>query len=190
MTSAVTFTVAHALMAPSAHASNFGSTSCGGTPRNCVNLGDNADHSWYPEGTFGNQISGIAASFQEAMNDYEYYTDLTTTKKSHSTLDVLVTDYNYGSNGAVGWVECLSGSSTSGSHPYKRCDRQKLRLNGSYSSFYGNAHDRKSMACHEIGHTVGLRHRETDGSCMSNKHPSSISSLTSTHDDAHVNAYH
>jgi hypothetical protein len=188
--SAVTLAVTQAILAPNTHASNSGSTPCNGTPRNCVSLGDNATHSWYPEGTFGNHIPGIASSFQIAMNGYHNDTDLVITKDNHATLDVLVTDFDYGANGAIGWVECIPGSSTSGSHPGLRCDRQKLRLNGSYANQFDTAQERESLSCHEIGHTVGLRHRNEENSCMSTAAASTTSTRTSLHDDAHINANH
>ena len=98
------------------------------------------------------------------MSYYDGATDLTTRRYTSSpTLDVLVTDSNYGFNNILGWVECLPGSATSGSHPYRRCDKQKLRLNGSYASLITTWQARRSLSCHEIGHTVGLRHTTRSG---------------------------
>ena len=159
--------VALALLTPAgaAQATNFGSTVCGGTPRNCVSLADNYFHAWYPEGTLGNQIPGMDTAFQQAMTAYDRTTHLTVVKRQYRTLDVLVTDASYGNNGIYAWVECLPGSAISGSHPNQRCDRQKLRLNGEYA-YTLNASRRLSLACHEIGHTVGLRHTQNSESCM------------------------
>lgn len=190
---AAAIVAAHLVTALPAYASNFGSTACGGSPRNCVSLADNALHEWCEEGTLGNQIPGIYTTFVESMDDYDEYTDLTT---SHvcpitSNRDVIVTDAEYGpNNGIVAWVECLPTSATSGSHPNLRCDQQKLRFNSysAYSNYYDSYSNRLSISCHEIGHTVGLRHTnsaDTD-SCMDN-FSESRSTLTSLHDDSHIN---
>lgn len=101
----------------------------GSEPSNCVSFGDNATHAWYPEGTLGNQLPGMDSAVQTAMNDYETFTDLTTTKTNNSPLDVLVIDYLYPDIGLLGWVECLPDWAYSGLHPLLRCDRQKLRFN-------------------------------------------------------------
>lgn len=130
---------------------NFGSIACDGSPRNCVSLADNALHTWYWEGTFGNQIPGIQDSMQRTMDDLERRTDLTTTKLPGSpTLDVLITDYNYGSTGTLAWTECLPGSVTMGRDPNRRCDRQKIRLNGSYPQYFSSSRERRSITCHEV----------------------------------------
>ena len=174
-----------------AQAGNFGSTSCAGSPRNCVSLADSSPHTWGAEGTLGNQIAGMDTAFQAAMNDMERRTDMVTTRHIPSSpgLDVLVTDYNYGFTGILGWVECLPGSAVSGSQPRVRCDRQKLRLNGSYRSYFNTAGKRRSLACHEIGHTVGLRHTSDSASCMRTPFdPDDFDIYTSAHDNAHINA--
>lgn len=174
------------MLAPEAWAINFGSTSCGGDPRNCVSLADNAYHSWYPSGKLGNQISGIDTATRSSMADYDYWTDLNTVEHSQSG-DVIVGDYNYGFNGAVAWVECRPASQTWGSHPDLRCDNQALRYNADYLSYYSTFTERKSIACEEIGHTVGLQHRYTDNSCMAQD---STITYTSLHDDGHINNYY
>jgi hypothetical protein len=172
-----------------AWASNFGSTACGGAPRNCVSLGDNNYHTWYPEGVLGNQIPGMDVAVQVVMDDYERSTVLTTVKVQSSTLDVLVTDYPYGDNGLAGWAECLPGSPTSGSHPSRRCDRQKLRFNSDYPASFDTFDDRRAVACHELGHTVGLRHTALQSSCMKNP-PNGSAPFLSTHDINHINTHH
>lgn len=190
------------LPATIAQANNRGSTKCSSdqNPRNRVRLGDNATHTWYPEGTLGNQLPGMDSAVQTAMNDYETVTDLTTTKTNNSTLDVLVTDYLYPDIGLLGWVECLPDLAYSGLHPLLRCDRQRLRFNsreGEAVPTGTQSTKRQSMGCREIGHTVGLRHPDSatgapTNTCMGNSfNPSAtIYPLTSSHDDAHVNQYH
>lgn len=181
--------------APSASATNFGSTRCKGDPRSCVSLADNALHEWCQEGTLGNQISGMATATREAFDSYAADTDL---RRSHhcpitSNRDVIVTDAYYGDNGAVAWTECLRGSSTSGNHPNLRCDQQKVRYNGypGYRDNYNSAHARRSMACHEIGHTVGLRNRfDNRNSCMYVAGVSDRGTTTTAHDNNHINAHY
>lgn len=177
-------------MAPSAHASNFGSTPCGGSPVNCVSLTDNRDLHWCEEGTLGNQIPGIYTSTVESMEDYRGSTVLDPRHLCPitSSRDVVVTDASYGNNGLFAWVRCRAGSGTSGQHPNRICDSQKLRYNGwsGYEYAYDTYSKRLSRACHEIGHTVGLRHTSNENSCMAPYSPDR-STLTSLHDDDHIN---
>lgn len=160
-----------------------------------MNLGDNSTHTWYPQGTLGNDIAGMATSFQIAMDDYESATDVVTTKADNATTDVTVTDYSYPTyQGVLGWVDCYPSSPTSGTDPNRRCDRQVLRFNAATSaSNWDTAAKRRSLSCHEIGHTLGLRHptaaQGAADSCM--KAPFStgdFEQLTSFHDDDHINA--
>ncbi len=180
-----------ALSAPSTLASNFFSNTCVGSapPRNCVSFADNGDHSWYPEGTLGNQIAGIDGVVQEVMDDYENYSDVVTTKKNHDTLDVLVTDWDYPEwPDVAGWVECLDYVNGTPAHPNAQCDRAKLRFNESFVQAINTRADSKAVACHEIGHTFGLRHTFATDTCMEGFWHEDMRTLTSVHDDAHLNA--
>lgn len=64
-----------------AWADNWGSTPCVGDPVNCVSLGDNDTHTWYPDAPLGNQFPGIGTATRLAMEDYVTFTVLTTKKK-------------------------------------------------------------------------------------------------------------
>ncbi|HLT62698.1 MAG TPA: hypothetical protein VK020_15960 [Microlunatus sp.] len=196
-TAALTLLLLATLGIAPAHATNFGSTPCTGTPRTCVNLADNSLHTWYPQGTLGNDIPGMATAVQTAMNDYEKNTDIVTQKVQNATTDVTVTDYSYPPYPQfLGWVDCYPSSKTSGSDPNRRCDRQVLRFNAASPSKYWNtAAKRRSLSCHEIGHTLGLRHpSESQGgatSCLKTPfNPDKFSQVTSAHDNAHINAHY
>ncbi len=67
----------------------------------------------------------------------------------------------------VGWVECMPGSVTTGSHPNLRCAYQYLWLNSAtLDTVSGDSNYLAGIACHEIGHSVSLRHSSEAASCM------------------------
>ncbi len=83
---------------------------------------------------------------------------------SETTGEVHVCNANYG---ATGWAG-LTEMTLNGQHIVK----MRVRLN----DFYTTARFRRLVACHELGHSVGLAHRTQSTSCMkpgegSRKHP-------------------
>ncbi|MEE9391269.1 MAG: matrixin family metalloprotease [Planctomycetota bacterium] len=88
--------------------------------------------------------------------------------------------WNYGFNGFNGWNSC--GGTTSGSHPNQECSLSHVRINKNYSP------PARRIACHELGHSVGLRHTSTSSSCMKKTSDGGTSELLSSHDRAHLNA--
>lgn len=96
-----------------------------------------------------------------------------------SGYDVCVYDYNYGDNGLNGWNACAG--TTSGSHPTQRCSLDYVRINTYYSP------PAKRIACHELGHSVGLRHTSDSASCLKRTADGGTSSDLTSHDRTHLN---
>ena len=99
-----------------------------------------------------------------------------------SSADVHVQDVAVG---PVGWwaATYCSGSATyGGSDPNRWCRPQILTYNTSYS--VGVAQP-LYLACHELGHTVGLRH--TTSSCMESGDLTGLETVSS-HEIGHINA--
>lgn len=168
-----------------AQATNFGSV-CDGATTYCVSLGNNAYHVLNWEGD--QDIAGMQASHGWARDNQYNPTDLVAyTDASDSLPDVRVWDEPYGNTGWLGIVECpTNNTGTGGSHPNRWCRGQILRYNASYAGSLDTEGERRSVACHEIGHTVGLRHTAVADSCMSNGvlFPTALNA----HDISHINS--
>lgn len=130
------------LTAPAAHASNdLGVRMPDGTPmylyRNDLTTG------------FFNAVEWVR---QNDINP----TDLTTLYASSiSTAYVNIVDLDYGATGWYGLYDCATGPNSG------VCDRGDVIFNLHYSPPDGSwsAQDRRSLACEEIGHAMGLAHR-------------------------------
>lgn len=85
-----------------------------------------------------------------------------------SLTDVGVTDASYGSTGDWAWTACADNAVYGGSEAsFSRwCRSQDLVFNLSYKATkYFTLDKTRAIACHELGHTVGLRH-DTTATCM------------------------
>lgn len=100
--------------------------------------------------------------------------------------DVRIFDDDYGDNNAIAWVVCPPEATTGGgAHPNKWCFGQRLRYNLHYPGFYNTVQERHSLACEELGHTMGLRHRsDHPETCMGR--PVENSTDLTAHDRNHI----
>jgi len=110
-----------------------------------------------------------------------------------SGFDVQARDWDYtnfcgytwssGSGGVIGLYNCfrlkLSGVYQNG------CDKARIRFDTSYLNANLSSFQRTALACHELGHAVGLKHR--DGDCMETPVPMPTKSLGS-HNVNHLNS--
>ena len=94
-----------------------------------------------------------------------------------SSYDVCVYDANYGDNGLRGWNACAG--TTTGQHQAQVCSLAWVRFNTTYSS------NKTNLACHELGHSVGLRHESHAASCMQT--PLSGTLTLNAHDKDQIN---
>jgi hypothetical protein len=179
-----------------AKAGNWGSTPCVGAPRNCVSLANNSYHAvrfFNIEDIFS--IPGMAADTQWALTNVYNPTDLVAYRDEGDPLpDVWVSDDDYGGNGIVGWVECPTNhTGQGGAEPNRWCRGQQLRYNLWYythaNGFLDTTAQRRFMSCHELGHTVGLRHRfDFRHTCMWQFAGDGGGTTIDGHERGHVNA--
>ena len=168
-------------LAPAASASNFGSFGSIGTSGLNSGVWLTTNSTWTVAkialtATYSAGVDSAVAN-QYDPTDLAAYSS-TVTQCGSVSYDVCVFDINAGDNGVNGWNAC-SGP-IFGSHPSQRCQIQWVRIN----QFYSPSPSR--IACHELAHTVGLKHTTDDNSCVYTINLPS-GSLT-THDKAHINA--
>ncbi len=174
--------VAGPISASPALASNFGSTGTTGITgtTNGVWLTTSAS---FVVGRIS-LTSTYSSAVTTVMNGQYNPTDLNVSIASptycDSSLDTCIYDSDYGDNGLNGWNAC--DGPTSGSHPNMRCATQWVRINQQYNP------PANRIVCHEVAHSVGLRHTSEQASCVKRTADGGNSSTLSTHDRGHLNA--
>ena len=170
------------LLAVTPASANYGSTDrsdCGYSNNNsgwrtrtgCVSLANNRWHVVRPvalgtwTGLDGHLDWVLANVYTRANTDINAYE-----RANDSRPDVIVYDHNYGDNGVFGWVDCpANNSGRGGSGNLQWCRGQILRINASERPDYFRFRNRggtRGLLCHELGHTMGLRHLNNSNSCM------------------------
>ncbi|MFC6884236.1 matrixin family metalloprotease [Actinomadura yumaensis] len=191
------------MVTPAAHADNWGSTACGGEPRNCVSLANNNEHSVFLDGSFGDDVASDVPGLDDAVRwslanvytptDMNAYVD-----QADPYPDVRMADFDWGvRNGVVGWAQCPDTNTGTGGDRAAGtgwCRGQHLRFNAyyywHYSGVFDTATQRRQIACHETGHTVGLRHRNTLDSCMYTNAGEGAAATLDAHDRGHINGHY
>jgi hypothetical protein len=195
-----TATIVAGIGAQPANANNFGSTACtdpaGDVPRNCVSLANNIYHAanYVNLDQTTQAIPGLTTAMTAALSDLNG-ADLVAYRDENDSLpDVWVHDWNYGAlAGIVAWAVCpTDNTGQGGTDPNRWCRGQDTNFNVYYwasdNGYYDTAAQRQNVACHELGHTVGLRHRtDTRNSCMWTYAGDGGSTRYDAHDREHVN---
>jgi hypothetical protein len=105
-----------------------------------------------------------------------------------------VYDGDYGTQWFA-WTACAAGALTKGSaaNHTKSCFPQVLKYDLSHPTAYDTLSERRKIACHEFGHSYGLRHSTTSGdgtsTCMTPVATQSTVIGISSHDKSHLNGY-
>lgn len=172
---------------------NFGSTASpgeGDSPSSSVNLDPNSHHTirfFYIETLQRNATEWGLGRIDQSLMSTQVLAD--TTCSACTSQDVLITDGNYGDNGVVAWNSCPGTATVTGVHPERTCYGQIVRYNnGAYPEYYNSTLKRYRLGCHELGHTVGLRHNEFDTAVISclNRYVRTSNDFTA-HDLEHLN---
>lgn len=162
--SAVTAVLLIVALPVTASSTNWGSS---GTP----GIGGTTNGVWFtPNSSWHVGLRELTSTYstavtQSVLNDYGPtaldVSVATASSCGQGSWDLCAFDSNYGNNGLAGWNQCAG--STSGSHPNQVCDLGFIKLN-----LYFSGPPPETRSCHELGHSVGLRHGAPApaGSCM------------------------
>ncbi len=155
------------LFAPFPAAANFGSTRpYDHTPgEGCVSLANNKWHAV----RFYSVTADVRSGVSWGIIEYDS-TDLVVYSTTSDPLpDVRVYDWYYGTQVAA-WVDCPHDNTGTGSYGQNLdwCRGLTLKVDlGMTDNYNFTATNWRHVGCHELGHTVGLRHRSSTSTCMS-----------------------
>jgi hypothetical protein len=167
-------------------------------PPRCTSVANDIQHFVYFDPSL---TEGLAASLRDTLAEDYRPTDLITFERHTITrlTDVIAQSADYGDNGAAGWVHCPPDAPQGVNERGDRwCQRQTMwfNLNPRYAIFFDDDASRDHVTCHELGHTLGMRHwgnpPQSEGpqaaTCMNANTPDGPTTLDQIDID-HINAY-
>ncbi|MGL5829038.1 MAG: hypothetical protein ACRC0L_05650, partial [Angustibacter sp.] len=113
---------------------------------------------------FPNGIPDMVIAADWAVARYDLTDMVVYRDESDPFPDVKLNDYNYGpSTSWVALTQCPTyNTGTGGAHPNRWCRNQRNIFNTYFywyeTGVYDDQYQRRKLTCHEMGHTVGLRH--------------------------------
>lgn len=162
---------------------------------------------WIHDVNYASTLTSIwRTAFDSTISTYSSQSDLTVTGNVAygSGNDVRAANVNE-STSLWGWTRCSATPESTGSLSYPVpdyangldwCRPQLVYINQAHEGTYDTATKRLAVACHELGHTMGLRHRQVAGStglsCMRTppNDGSTWYSVPTGHDISYLNAFY
>ena len=145
---------------------------------------------------------GLAAALRRtARQDYDRtYLRVRVQRRITAATDAIAYAADHGENGAAGWVYCPPDAPQGRTMQGDRwCQQQEIHfnLNSRYAAFFADRASLDSIACHELGHSVGLLHwgnpPSTEGpaapTCMTPDNPDGPTDLHAL-DREHISLYY
>lgn len=169
-------------------------------PPRCTSVANDLRHSVFLDGSLP---EGLAESLRDTMaEDYTATTefDMQPMTELVRSTDAIAYAHDYGDNGAAAWVYCPpeapQGVNSEGDR-WCRMQEIHFNLNPRYALFFADDGSRDHVACHELGHTIGLRHwgnpptsvGPAAATCMNADTPDGPTALHQIDLD-HIDAYH
>ena len=134
----------------------------------------------------------LSATQYACRSIYDPVTDISC-QEIYPAFYVTVYDDSYGS-AYYAWTACSGSASykgSSGDHT-RACALQLLKYDISHATAFDTQTERQKIACHEMGHTFGLRHSTGDGTstCMTAVATQSTVVGISGHETSHLTDYY
>ncbi|WP_147425374.1 hypothetical protein [Bailinhaonella thermotolerans] len=156
-------------LAPGAQANDFG------YPSGCCSFADNGQH-WYNDDSLESRTKSAFRyamgnlDAQSVMSDaYDASPNASTDVEAYDAyyVDTWDLDWDGSTTGynLYGYAKCVKAIAPTPSEDDWRCDQYEVRFD--LRDVDGFSTDqRRALACHEVGHTVGLSHSTESSSCL------------------------